>query len=112
MYGSYGSIQLADSYPGGIQKGKLVACIGDRSTHGGVITAHNQDGTLTAKDELVAVEQLPVTHHQCAIPYHGTNIITAITIKTFHNGKLILTEQAICGCGARLAPPNRNVYVE
>jgi len=99
---------LCDTYGAG-QKGKLVACIGDKSNHGGVVISHNQDGTLTAAGELVSLED---ALHSCPIKGHGITSITAVTVKSYHNGKLILTELAVAGCGARLAPPNRHVFVE
>ena len=120
MYGSFGKFMLCDTYGAG-QKGKLIVCIGDLSNHGGEVIRHNQDETLTAADELVAVEdaQHLLLQHRCPIKDHGTfdgtgwvSSITAVTIKTFHNGKLILTELAFAGCGARMAPPNRRVFVE
>lgn len=117
MYGAYGRFQLADTYGGGKGGGKLIACIGDMSTHGGVIILHNQDGTGEAGDEKIAVEDpnQVLLQHRCAISSHGVGGLTtikAITVKSFHNGKLILTGGAICSCGARIAPPNRRVYVE
>jgi len=108
MYGSFGRFMLCDTYGAG-QKGKLIACIGDPSNHGGIITSHNQDGTLTAADELVALEN---ALHSCPIEGHNVTSITAITVKSYHNGELILTELAFAGCGARIAPPNRRVFVE
>lgn len=108
MYGSFGRFALCDTYGAG-QKGKSIVCIGDKSNHGGTVTSHNQDGTLTAAGELVSLED---ALHSCPIEGHGTTLITAVTVKSYHNGKLILTELAIAGCGARLAPPNRHVFVE
>lgn len=108
MYGQFGQFQLADTFGAG-QRGKLVACVGDRSTHGGALISHEQDGTLTAMDELVALDQ---AQHSCPIDGHGVTAVTAITVKSYHNGKLILTELAIAGCGARLAPINRRTYCE
>lgn len=108
MYGSFGRFTLCDTYGAG-QKGKLIVCIGDKSNHGGTVASHNQDGTLRAAGELVAVEN---AEHTCPIKGHGTTLITAVTVKSYHNGKLILTELAIAGCGARMAPPNRRVFVE
>lgn len=108
MYGSFGRFMLCDTYGAG-QKGKLVVCIGDLSNHGGTVTSHNQDGTLTAAGELVSLEN---ALHSCPIDGHGITPITAVTVKSFHNGELILTELAYAACGARLAPPNRHVFVE
>lgn len=112
MYGSFGRFMLCDTYGAG-QKGKSVVCIGDLSNHGGTVTSHNQDSTLTAAGELVALEN---ARHVCPIDGHndplGYTLITAVTVKSYHNGKLILTELAFAGCGARIAPPNRRVFVE
>lgn len=120
--------------------GKLIACVGDSSDHGGTIITSNQDGTLTVGaggggagggegegqygtiiygspgeggegggGEVVAVEG---ALHSCPIPTHGVTSITAVTTKTYHNGKLILSQYAIAGCGALIIPNPRNVYVE
>jgi len=114
MYGSFGRFMLADTYGAG-QQGKLVACIGDRSTHGGIIILSNQvDDKLSCQDEQVALETAPeaIAQHSCPIEGHGITPITAITVKSYHNGKLILTEMAVAGCGARITPIDRKTYVE
>lgn len=87
--------------------GKLIAVVGDASDHGGTIITSNQDGSLTVNGIEVAVEG---AQHDC--PIHGTTSVSAVTIKTYHNGKLILTDGAIAECGAIIAPVNRNVFVE
>ncbi len=105
---------LADTYGAG-QKGKLVVCIGDSSNHGGVVILTNQvDNKLTTMGEQIALETAPegILQHSCPIAGHGITPITAVTVKSFHNGKLILTEMAVAGCGARLTPPDRRTYVE
>jgi len=88
---------------------RQIAVVGDRSSHGGVIISSNQDGTLKAFGELVAVED---ALHSCPIEGHGVTPISAVIVSTFHNGKLILTRGAMAGCGALIDPPNRSVYVE
>lgn len=88
---------------------KRIACLGDSSDHGGAIISHNQDGTLKVGGVLVAVHG---ASHSCPITGHGTTSITAITIKSKCNGKLILTYGATSGCGAIITPLDRNVYVE
>ncbi|NIT99783.1 MAG: hypothetical protein GWN01_02190 [Nitrosopumilaceae archaeon] len=122
MYSTWGQFMWADTFGANRYGGKLIVCIGDKSTHGGTVILTNQvDDKLTCKDELVAVESAPegVLQHLCPITGHGTYTgsgwvtpITAVTVKSFHNGKLILTELAFSGCGARLAPPNRRCTVE
>ena len=89
--------------------GKRVACIGDSSDHGGTITSHNQDGLLKVSGVVLAVEG---ASHSCPIDGHGTTTISAITLKSYHNGKLILTTGAVAGCGAAMVPPDRKLYVE
>jgi len=89
--------------------GKKIACKGDISDHGGIITTTNQDDTLKAGGDLVAVEG---ALHSCPIYGHGIREITAVTTKSFQNGKLILTEDAQAGCGAKITPSDRKVYVE
>ena len=120
--------------------GKEIAVLGDTSTHGGTIVTTNQDGTLIVTvgggfappfstggmfgsfmwGELLgtpgtAVGLLPAIEgalHSCPIPGHGVTAITAIAYKTFHNSKPILTILATAGCGARITPPDRRVYIE
>lgn len=86
-----------------------VACVGDESDHGGYISTSNQDGTVSAGGDVIAVNG---AMHVCPITGHGTTAITAITTKSYINGKLILTYQAVAGCGAKIYPPDRKVYVE
>lgn len=92
-----------------ISIGRRIALLGDLSSHGGTIVTHNQDGTLKVGGIEVAVEG---AQHQCPISEHGTTPISAVTTRSYHNGKLILTWGAVAGCGAVIIPPDRNVYVE
>jgi len=89
--------------------GKRVACVGDISDHGGSIITSNQDDTFLVKGLKVAVEG---ALHSCPVEDHGVTIITAVTTKSYHNGKLILTSNALAGCGAKILPPDRKVFVE
>jgi len=108
MYGPFGRFQLSDTWGAG-QKGKLVVCVGDRSSHGGTVITSNNDNTHLSMNGIVAVDQ---ALHSCPIEGHGITPITAITVKSYHNDKLILTELAVAGCGARMTPPNRHHFVE
>ena len=116
MYGAFGQFELASDWSAQFgAKGKPIACVGDVSHHGGTIILTNQeDDKLTAMDELVAVETEPegILQHSCPIPEHGVTPITAVTVKSYHNGKLILTYMAVAGCGARILPRNRRTFVE
>ena len=90
--------------------GKAISVVGDGSSHGGTIISSNQDGTFVVDGgKIVAVEG---AMHQCPIEGHGTTAITAVTIKSYHNGKLIITTGAIAGCGAIIQSPDRKIYVE
>lgn len=89
--------------------GKKVVLVGDSSNHGGVVITSNQDGTLKVGGSEVAVEG---AQHSCPIEGHGTTSISAVTNKSYQNGKLILTEGAVAGCGAVISPSDRKVYVE
>ena len=89
--------------------GGRIAVLGDGSTHGGVIITTDEDGTFLVAGSRVAVQG---ALHRCPIVGHGTTSIVAVTIKSFHNSKLILTKGAVAGCGAVIQPVDRNVYVE
>jgi len=88
---------------------KRIACVGDISNHGGVITTSNQDGSFLVGGIEVAVNG---ALHSCPIDDHGVTSIIAIVNKTKLNGKLIITEGAVAGCGAIIQPSDRGVYVE
>jgi len=106
--------------------GKKIACKGDISDHGGIVVNTNQDDTLrigyagrafgsgamgsgTFGGALPAVEG---ALHSCPIIGHGVTSITAVTTKSTQNSELILTEEAEAGCGAKLIPRDRKVYIE
>ena len=88
---------------------KKIALLGDPSSHGGSIVSSNQDGTLDVGGVDVAVNG---ASHSCPIPLHGVTPITAVTTKSYHNGKLILTDGAVAGCGAVIQPSDRGVNIE
>jgi uncharacterized Zn-binding protein involved in type VI secretion len=89
--------------------GKAVACVGDTSTHEGEITTSGQDGSLTVGGAVAAVAG---ARHKCDRKNHGTTDITPVTVRSYHNGKLIITQGAIAGCGAVITPTARGVSVE
>ena len=93
---------------------RTIACLGDTSTHGGTIITTNNNNKLLTKNIPVAVNG---AMHSCPQFYgpgapHGTTPITAVTIKSYQDGKLILTQGAVAGCGAIITPPDRQHYVE
>lgn len=92
-----------------IPAGNEVVLLGDGSTHGGTVVAHNQDGTVKVGGVAAAVAG---ASHSCPVEGHGTTLISAVTLKSYVNGKLVLTEGAIAGCGAQITPPDRKVYIE
>jgi uncharacterized Zn-binding protein involved in type VI secretion len=86
-------------------KARRVACVGDSATHAGQITTSGQDGTVFAAGAEIAVNGASFL---CDV--HGPSAITSIIKKTYINGKLIVTEGAVSGCGAIMKPPDRKVY--
>ena len=120
--------------------GKKITVLGDTSSHGGTVVTTNQDGTLImtvgggfsppqtiggmfgsfmwgellqAGGDIIGL--LPCVEgalHSCPIPGHGVTSIRAVTVRSFHNSKLILTHYAIAGCGASITPMDRRVYCE
>ena len=88
---------------------KLIALLGDNSNHGGTIISSGQDGTFLVNGIEVAVAG---ALHSCPIEGHGVTEISPVIVKSYDNGKLILTKGAIAGCGAKILPSGRNVYVE
>lgn len=104
---------------------KRIACVTDPSSHGGFVVNSNQDNTLLIGDGGAFGSQvfgagsfgagIPAVNgaqHSCPIEGHGVTSITAVTTKSKHNSKLILTENAVAGCGALLTPGDRKVNVE
>ena len=112
MFGTFGSQQFGSTWyipPVTPVVGGNIALLGDSSSHGGTIINSNQDGTLMVGGIAVAVTG---ALHRCGILAHGVTPITATTIKSFHNNKLILTAGAIANCGAVIISPDRKVYIE
>jgi len=109
MFGIFGSQQFGSSWhiPVPIGVGGNISVVGDSSSHGGSIISSNQDGTLLVGGVAVAVAGAILL-----CPIHGPKPITPTTVKSFCNGKLILTNGAIAGCGALIISPDRSVYVE
>jgi uncharacterized Zn-binding protein involved in type VI secretion len=88
---------------------RKVACLGDPSDHGGTLVSTNQDDRLTAGGVAVCANGCL---HSCPISGHGTTPVTAVTVKSKVNGKLIVTEGAVASCGAVIQPLDRKTYVE
>jgi uncharacterized Zn-binding protein involved in type VI secretion len=77
--------------------------------HGGTLVSTNQDDRASTNNIPVCVNGCD---HSCPIPGHGITQVSAVTTRSFINGKLIITYGAVAGCGATITPPNRNVTVE
>jgi len=93
---------------------KKIACLGDTSSHGGTIITSNQSGKYKTKGIENAADQCL---HSCPLFYgpgmpHGVTPVTAITTKSWVESKLIVTEDAVAGCGAIITPSDRQHYVE
>ena len=107
MLGSFGSVMFGSTeflFEPLVGVGGNIALLGDSSSHGGIITMANQDGTFDVGGVDVAVDG---ASHSCPLDGHGVTVITAATVKSYHNGKLILTENAVAGCGAVITPSSR-----
>jgi len=85
---------------------RAVACVGDTSSHGGIIITSGQDGTVLAGGMVIAVVG---ALHSCPRNKHGVTPIYPIIKKTYVNGKLVITAGARAGCGAMISPPDRRV---
>jgi len=88
---------------------KNIAVLGDTSDHGGTLISTNQDDRFVTAGIPVCADGCL---HSCPLPNHGVTSVTAVTIKSFVNGKLIITTGAQAGCGAVITPPSRGVTVE
>ena len=109
MSGTFGSFPFGGpSFDEGAY-GRRIACLGDSSSHGGTLTTTNQDNKYTVSDIAVCANGCS---HNCPIIGHGTTQVTAVTIRSYVNGKLIVTYGARAGCGAVVTPPERFVYCE
>jgi len=120
VYGGSGSSGMGGGAAGPGKIGNRIACLGDESTHnyrgkkGYIFTT----GTDIYGNDTCIAEGLPVAIegalHNCPVPGHGIQKINAITIKSYYQGKLILTEGAVVDapCGAVIKPQNRKIYVE
>jgi len=109
MSETFGSFPFGGSGLEAIGTGRKIACLGDGSNHGGTLTSTNQDNKFLVGGIEVCAEGCD---HTCPIPLHGVTQVTAIIIKSYVNGKLIITEGAQAGCGAVITPIDRQVYVE
>lgn len=89
--------------------GKKIALLGDLSDHGGTLISTNQDDRASTTNIAVCVDGCS---HSCPIPLHGITPVTAVTTKSYINGKLIITEGATAGCEAVITPSDRRTYIE
>ena len=82
-----------------------VARLGDTSSHGGTIISASSNTNANGRGIARNGDQ-----HRCGISSHGVTPITAITTKTFVNGRLVVTVGAVAGCGAVInsGSPNTN----
>jgi len=86
-----------------------IARLGDPSDHGGSITDTNADDTVLANGIPVAVDG---AIHLCPLLGHGGTAITPVAVKTYVNGKLVITVGATAGCGAKINDGSPTVFVE
>jgi len=85
--------------------GRLIARLGDGSSHGAAIIDANQDGTVFCEGKLVAVDGARLASHY-SNPTHVTHVTPAITgnlaTTLFVNGKAVVLQGSIATCGAAI----------
>jgi uncharacterized Zn-binding protein involved in type VI secretion len=111
MIGSFGTSEFGSTEFLKARKSlvKLIALLGDDSNHGGSIISSGHDGTFLVNGIEVAVDG---ALHSCPIEGHNITSISPITVRSYVNGKLILTKGAKAGCGAKILPGAHKVFVE
>lgn len=88
---------------------KKIACMGDPASHpGSIVTSGQADDGFLINGEIIAVAGAAFA---CQIEGHGTTLITPVVVRTKKNGKLVITEGAVAGCGAVIVPPERKCNV-
>lgn len=88
---------------------KNAAVLGDPSDHGGILITTNQNNRHKLSGIPICADQCL---HSCPIPGHGITNVTAVTKYSFVDGKLIITTDAVAGCGALMTPPFRGWRLE
>ena len=77
---------------------RKVALLGDGSSHGGSIISSGQDGSVKAEGK-----EIPVAGamHSCPIEDHGVTAINSnLDDNWLINGKKVVLEGSVAGCGA------------
>ncbi len=87
---------------------RLVALLGDTSSHAGTITTSNQDGTVKAEGKVIPVDG---ALHSCPIQGHGVTTITTNLDEDFNiNGKKVVLDESKAGCGASIIASSIKTY--
>lgn len=87
---------------------KLVALLGDTSSHGGSITDSNQNGSVKAEGIEIAVEG---ALHSCPVDGHGTTEIHgSLDEDWFINGKKVVLNGSVADCGAVIISSATKTY--
>lgn len=88
----------------------LTACVGDISSHGGIIITSGQ-----ISDKLL-LKSLPVAAqgclHACPVTGHGVTPVTSIVKAIFIGNKLMIGAGATAGCGAVILPSLRQMFIK
>jgi len=103
--GSFSVVYSGLSYIAG-----AIVHVNDVSDHGGYVSTVGITSPTVSMGGGYACVQGAM--HVCPISGHGTTSITAKATKSYIGGKLILTTECVAGCGAKIYPPDRTVYVE
>jgi len=111
MIGSFGSSEFGSTeFLQGVIPSirRLIALLGDSSNHGGSIVSTNQDGSVKAEGKVIPVEG---AIFQCPIESHGnTEIHGNLDDDWFINGKKVVLEGSIAGCGAVIISSAMKTY--
>jgi len=73
--------------------------LGDPSDHGGRMVSATGNPPATIDGISVCVDG---DMHACPIQYHGTTPVTSISTLTTINGRRVLIQGSVAGCGAHV----------
>ncbi len=73
-----------------------VAVLNSTSSHGGVMSSASGSHATTPQGAVCVEGDL----HNCPIQGHGITPVTSVATKTMVNGKLVIINGSVAGCGA------------
>ena len=85
-----------------------IGYVGSSSSHGGSIITSGGAGNVKPNGTQVAVDG---ALHSCPIKYHGVTPVTASTSTVKNNGKKIIRQGDMAGCGAVITGVHNKIAV-